>query len=203
MPSSASNPNKAAAFAAVVTLLLSACAELPAPPQTPASPNHFVSAEYIGAFRLTGRIAVKHEGQGFSGTLRWEHAARRDDVLLQSPLGQGVARIVRDATGVTLTDADDKVYRAATVEALTREVLGWQLPLDGLEHWVLGRAAPESASRRTVGDDGRMTRLIQDGWQVDFERYQPVQGAMLPGRLEAAYGNDMAVRLVIDRWVLE
>lgn len=203
MPSSASNPNKAAAFAAVVTLLLSACAELPAPPETPASSASIVSAEAVGAFRLTGRIAVKHEGQGFSGTLRWEHDARRDEVLLQSPLGQGVARIVRDATGVTLTDADDKVYRAATVEALTREVLGWQLPLDGLEHWVLGRAAPESASRRTVGDDGRMTRLIQDGWQVDFERYQPVQGAMLPGRLEAAYGNDMTVRLVIDRWVLE
>lgn len=203
MPSSVSNPNKAAALAAVVTLLLSACAELPAPPETPASPARIVSTETIGAFRLTGRIAVKHEGLGFSGTLRWEHDARRDEVLLQSPLGQGVARIVRDGGGVTLTDADDKVYRAATVEALTREVLGWQLPLDGLEHWVLGRAAPESASRRTVGDDGRMTRLIQDGWQVDFERYQPVQGTMLPGRLEAAYGNDMAVRLVIDRWVLE
>lgn len=203
MPSSASNPNKAAALAAAATFLLSACAELPAPPETSVFPARMVSAEAIGAFRLTGRIAVKHDGQGFSGTLRWEHDARRDEVLLQSPLGQGVARIVRDAAGVALTDADGRVYRAATVEALTREVLGWQLPLDGLEHWVLGRAAPESAARRIVGDDGRLARLIQDGWQVDFERYQPVQGAVLPGRLEAAYGNDMAVRLVIDRWVLE
>jgi outer membrane lipoprotein LolB len=203
MPSSASNLNKAAALAAAITFLLSACAELPAPPEAPASSTRFVSVEAIGAFRLTGRIAVKHEGQGFSGTLRWEHDARRDEVLLQSPLGQGVARIVRDAGGVTLTDADDKVYRAATAEALTREVLGWQLPLDGLEHWVLGRAAPESAARLIAGDDGRLARLIQDGWQVDFERYQAVQGAMLPGRLEAAYGNDMTVRLVIDRWVLE
>ncbi len=202
MPSSATNPHKAA-FAALAAFLLSACAELPAPPEMPVSPSRFASVEAVKAFRLAGRIAVKYDGQGFSGTLSWAHDAGRDEVLLQSPLGQGVARIERDAGGVALTDADGKIYRAATVEALTGEVLGWPLPLRGLEHWVLGRAAPESAARRIAGDDGRLARLIQDGWQVDFERYQMVQGAMLPGRLEAVYGNDMAVRLVIDRWVLE
>lgn len=203
MPSSATNPHKAK-FAALAALLLSACAGLPAPPpEMPDSPSRFASAETVGAFRLAGRIAVKYDGQGFSGTLSWTHDAHRDEMLLQSPLGQGVARIERGANGVALTDADGKVYRAATVEALTGEALGWPLPLRGLEHWVLGRAAPGSAARRIAGDGGRLAGLIQDGWRVDFERYRMVQGAMLPGRLEAAYGNDMSVRLVIDRWVLE
>jgi len=189
--------------AALAVVLLSGCAELPAPPEVAVSQTPIPSAAAVRSFQLTGRIAVKHDGQGFSGTLRWSHDARHDEVFLQSPLGQGVARIERDGGGVTLVTADDKIYRAATVEALTREVLGWQLPLDGLEHWVLGRAAPESAARRIIGENGQLSRLIQDGWQVDFERYRTIQGAELPGRLVVAYGNDLEVRLVIDRWVLE
>ncbi len=167
------------------------------------SQTHFSSAAVVGSFQLAGRIAVKHDEQGFSGTLRWSHDARHDDVFLQSPLGQGVARIERGAGGVTLVTSDDKTYRAATVEALTREVLGWQLPLHGLEHWVLGRAAPETAARRIVDENGQLTRLIQDGWQVDFERFRTIQGAELPGRLVATYGDGLEVRLVIDRWELE
>jgi len=166
--------------------------------QTPIS-----SAAAVRSFQLTGRIAVKHDGQGFSGTLRWSHDARHDEVFLQSPLGQGVARIERDGGGVTLVTSDDKIYRAGTVEALTHQVLGWQLPLDGLEHWVLGRAAPESSARRIIGENGQLSRLLQDGWQVDFGRYRTIQGAELPGRLVVAYGNDLEVRLVIDQWVLE
>jgi outer membrane lipoprotein LolB len=156
----------------------------------------------ITAFHLAGRIAVKHQEQGFSGSLRWSHDSGRDEVLLQSPLGQGVARIVRDADGVALTAADEQTYRAASVEALTQQTLGWPLPLRGLEHWVLGRAAPGGAAREILGADGHLSRLVQDGWQVDLERYQPVRGTALPGRLEAVYGNEIEVRLVIDHWEL-
>lgn len=190
-------------MAALAAVLLSGCAELPAPPEMAASRTPVSSAAAIKSFQLAGRIAVKHDGQGFSGSLRWSHDARHDDVFLQSPLGQGVARIERNAGGVTLVTSDDKIYRAASVETLTREVLGWQLPLHGLEHWVLGRAAPESPARRILDENGQLARLIQDGWQVDFERYRTIQGAELPGRLVVAYGNDLEVRLVIDRWVLE
>jgi outer membrane lipoprotein LolB len=203
MSSNASNLSRSLKAAALAVLLLTGCAELPVPPEMPASSANFASADAVRSFRLAGRIAVKHDGQGFSGTLRWTHDARHDDVFLQSPLGQGVAYIERDASGVTLTTSDDKIYRADTVEALTGEVLGWQLPLHGLEHWVLGRATPDSPARRVVDENGQLSRLIQDGWRVDFERYQTVQGAELPGRLEVTYGSDLEVRLVIDRWVLE
>lgn len=199
MFSSVSNLPESFRGALLAALLLTGCATAPVPPVLPAA-----SAAHgnLIAFNLAGRIAVKHEGQGFSGSLRWTHDGGRDEVLLQSPLGQGVARIVRDAGGVVLTAADEQTYRAASVEALTHETLGWPLPLRGLEHWVLGRAAPGGAAREILGADGQLSRLVQDGWQVDLERYRVVRGTALPGRLEAVYGNEIEVRLVIDHWEL-
>jgi outer membrane lipoprotein LolB len=176
---------------------------LQVPTEPVSSQSRIASAEAVKSFQLSGRIAVKYDGQGFSGTLRWTHDARHDEVFLLSPLGQGVARIIRTPHDVTLTSSDEKVFRADSVEALTQEVLGWRLPLHGLEHWVLGLAAPESAARRDFGADGQPSRLNQDGWRVDYPRYQAVQGVTLPAKLEIAHGDDLEVRLVIDRWVLE
>jgi len=175
---------------------------LPVPPEPVSSQSRIASSEAVESFQLSGRIAVKYDGQGFSGALRWAHDARHDEVFLLSPLGQGVARIERTSNGVTLTTSDEKIYRADNVEALTLEVLGWRLPLHGLEHWVRGRAAPESAAHRDLDAGGQFSRLTQDGWRVDYQRYQTVQGVSLPAKLEITYGDDLEVRLVIDRWVL-
>ncbi|MBS4096425.1 MAG: outer membrane lipoprotein LolB [Sulfuricella sp.] len=201
MPSRSSSRNR---FAAVALLaVLAGCADVPAPPAETLAAAPLAGIEAIRGFDLSGRIAVKYDGLGFSGSLRWSHDARRDDILLLSPLGQGVARIVRDADGVTLTSADETPHRAASVEELTQAFLGWRLPIHGLEHWALGLPAPETGWRGENGANGRPERLYQDGWKVDYERYRTVQGVELPGRLEAAYGNTLEIRLVIDRWSLQ
>lgn len=157
----------------------------------------------MNSFQLSGRIAVKHDEQGFSGTLRWAHDTRHDEVFLLSPLGQGVARIERTSSGMTLTTSDEKIYRADNVETLTEEALGWRLPLQGLEHWVLGLAAPGSVAHRDLDASGQLARLTQDGWRIEYQRHQMVQGTNLPTKLEINYGDDLDVRLIIDRWVLE
>lgn len=202
MSSRSTNPDRLPVVALLVAALLSGCAEMPIPsrpfPVTPPAS----AATPAGSFTLSGRIAVKYETQGFSGSLRWAHSPASDDILLLSPLGQGVARIVRDAGGVTLTGADDIPHHAASVEALTQTFLGWRLPLHGLEHWVLGQSAPDSGARSSNGPNGRPVRLFQDGWQVDYDRYSTVHGKELPGRLDAAWGDTLHIRLVIDAWSL-
>ncbi len=202
MSSRSTNPDRLLLAVLLVVALLSGCAGLsvPSQPSTVLLPASGEAA--TGAFSLNGRIAVKYEAQGFSGSLRWAHSPTSDDILLLSPLGQGVARIVRDAGGVTLTGADDIPHHAASVEALTQTFLGWRLPLHGLEHWVLGQPAPDSGARSSNGPNGRPVRLFQDGWQVDYERYSTVHGKELPGRLDAAWGDTLHIRLVIDAWSL-
>jgi len=164
--------------------------EAPAPGTEPA---------LIKGFQLSGRIAVKYDGQGFSGGLRWQRNGESDDLLFLSPLGQGVARVERDAHGVTLTAPDQPPHRAMDTAQLTQQVLGWSLPLDGLRYWVLGVAAPGSAAAPEVDADQRLARLTQEGWRIDYLGYKRVGGTDLPGKI-VLQRDEVEVKLVIDAW---
>lgn len=176
---------------------LSGCALLPAPP--PSAAVAPPAAEELRQFRVSARVAVKHGEQGFSGTMRWLHSEAADDMLFLSPLGQGVARLERDAAGVTLTTADQRSWRAPDAESLSSAVLGWQVPLQGLPHWVVGRPAPQGPAEAQRGADGLLSRLRQQGWQTDYLGYKAVQNVSLPARL-VLQNDDLEIRLVIDGW---
>ena len=186
-----------------VSMLLAGCAELPVPPpelESTARPQADIGAE--GLFRLAGRIAVSHNGESFSGSLRWSHAAGEDEIFILSPLGQGVARIVSNSAGASLETAEGRGYRAADVESLTEEVLGWRLPARGLQYWVMGRPAPEGAAEGEMDENMQLRALRQDGWRVEYLDYRMVQGTLLPAKLEVSLDERLRVRLVIDDWVL-
>jgi outer membrane lipoprotein LolB len=184
-------------------LLLWGCAELQVPPpelESAAHPQAGIGTD--GSFKLAGRIGVTHNGESFSGSLRWSHGAGEDDIFILSPLGQGVARIVSNSAGASMETAEGRSFRAADVENLTEEVLGWRLPARGLQYWVMGRAAPGSAVESELDENNRLGTLRQDGWRVDYLGYRMVQGTLLPAKLEVALDERLRVRLVIDDWVL-
>lgn len=175
--------------ALVAALALGGCAAF-----TPASPGS------DAAFDIVGRVAVNFEGRAFSSNLRWRHAAGREDVWLSTPLGQTLVYIQSDAAETTLTTADQQVYRAASVEALTRRALGWDLPLSRLTWWVRGEAVPGGVPADIRRDErSRPAQLEQDGWRVAYEHYPPEQHGGLPRRLEMRSGTQ-EIRLVIDGW---
>ena len=178
--------------ALVATLGVAACATLlpeadgPAPASTP--------------FDLSGRVLVSYDGRAFSSALRWQHAPGRDEIWLLTPVGQALAYIVNEGNGATLTGADQKQYQAGSVEGLTRQVLGWELPLTRLQYWVRGEIAPGSAPGAVERDaNRRLIRLEQDGWRIAFVNYPAEEHGGLPRRLDLARGAHK-IRLVIDGW---
>jgi len=158
------------------------------------------SSAGIDTFSLSGRVAVKLEQRGYSARLNWRHVAGGDRLRLLSPVGSVIAELEADASGAMLITGDKKVYRSGDVQALTREVLGWDLPLDGLQYWVVGRAEPalpvQAEERDTLG---RLTRLKQSNWQISYLAY--VGESALPSRMALAY-DTLSLRLIIDRWDL-
>jgi outer membrane lipoprotein LolB len=157
-------------------------------------------AERAGAFDLVGRVAVAFDGRNFSSGLRWQHAPDRDEVWLNTPTGQAVAHILADDEGATLTGADRQTHRAADVEALTRQALGWELPLTRLAWWVRGEAVPGSPLAETVRDQqGRLVRFVQDGWNITLAHAGAEEPGGMPRRVELARGGHH-IRLVIDDW---
>ena len=85
-------------FAVLAALAaLAGCAALP-PAGEP--------ARKAAAFDVVGRVAVTWEGRAFSSGVRWEHLPERDEIWLLTPTGQALAHILSDASGATLTGAD-------------------------------------------------------------------------------------------------
>jgi outer membrane lipoprotein LolB len=167
-----------------LVLLLAGCAQAPLKP-----PSDAVD------FDLVGRIAARYGAEAFTGNLSWRHAARGDDLLISTPFGQGVARIVREGDAVELTTAEGKSYRAPDAESLTERTLGFRLPLEGLADWVQGRPSPESPAKVQKGDDGRPRLIEQRDWRVEYQEYDGAR----PARMRLTYPN-VELRLAITQW---
>lgn len=177
--------------------MLAACATSPVPVVPSPAPPQVANAQWS----LQGRIAVKAEDNSLSGQLRWRHGKARDELLLSSPLGQGIARIVSDDDGVLLEVPKQPPRRAPDAETLTHNALGMALPLAGLRFWVEGRPDPARPSEQKRDDSGRINQIRQDGWTIDYLQYMnspPDQ----PRKLVVARGA-LEVRLVIDTWQTE
>lgn len=183
------------AMAALLALMLGGCASVAPAPRIQAdsswSPN----------WTLQGRIGVQSGEQSVSGQIRWQHRPETDDVLMTSPLGQGVARIVRDAEGVALEVPNQPTRRAPDADALTREALGYVLPVAGLTWWVQARPDPGHAFEATRDDVGRLAQLRQNGWVVDYLQY----AADMPARPRklVVTREGLQIRLVADTWTIE
>lgn len=177
--------------------LLAGCAQLPgthapsAPAVRPAQPED-------AAFALNGRIAIKYDDTRHSAGLRWVHLPQSDEVLLLAPLGQTAARVYRNGSGAILDDGE-KHYRADDAETLMQQALGWHLPLDGLHHWILGLPDAKRPARVERDNNGRITALQQDGWEVRYLRHTGAEADSLPTRMQLSR-EDLQVQLLIDEW---
>jgi outer membrane lipoprotein LolB len=146
-------------------------------------------------FELKGRAAIRYGDEAATVTVQWRHQAASDDMLITNAIGQGVARITRADGEVMLETADARRFRAADAESLTANVLGWRLPLSGLPDWLRARAQPGLEAQTTLDAEGRLMRLLQDAWQIDYQEYRDGR----PVRMQLARPN-LEIRLFVDSW---
>lgn len=139
---------------------------------------------------------MRHGEEAASGRLTWRHGEATDDLLLSTPLGQGVAEITRREGVYTLVTSDAQRHSASDPTELTEQALGWALPLTGLPDWL--QARPQSgieAQTRYEGD--QLAELRQQGWVIQYSSYD--ESSRLPRRIQLSRG-DLDIRLVIDEW---
>jgi len=174
--------------AAALALLLAACAATPLAPRSPQP------------FDLLGRALVTYRDGSVTANLRWEHAPASDQIWLMTPTGQTLAYIVDAKGGATLTRADQKQFRAGSVESLTQQALGWPLPLALMQYWVKGEPAPSSKPEALQrGADGRIASLTQNDWRVAITYYGEGENSGRVRRLDLSDGAN-EIRLVVDTW---
>jgi len=188
-------------------LLISGCSSLPLKTQTGATQagdagvnqRHLASIAHIQDFSIEGRIGVQTDGRGVSGTIHWKHVQHKDDIALFSPMGSKMADVKSTDGNVTLTASDGKTYTAADAETLTEQTLGWRLPVSNLADWVAGRPTNDAIEQITWDDTGKLTRLTQDGWEVQYLEYRDVGGLQLPSKL-ALRNPKLYMKFIVERW---
>lgn len=189
-----------------VLLVLSGCAGLQTTPQQSASSpevhqQHLATLADIQSFDIQGRIGVQAEGKGFSGATRWHHTGERDTIGLFSPLGGQVAHIEKSPSRVILTDGDGKTYQASDAETLTQQAMGWTLPMRGLPDWALGRPTSAPIELAIWDAQGKLLRLKQSGWDIQYQAYTAAEGRQLPSRI-AMTSPKLNLKLLVERWQL-
>lgn len=183
-----------------LALGLSACASLYRP-----SPGHL--AEQAWSLRRAELVALDHwllqariaSGRvGLSGNLRWQQRAGDFDIRVSGPLGSGGLQARGHLGEVEIRTARETLVTYEP-ERLLQEKLGWSLPLTHMRYWAVGAPYPGTPAQVEYDAGGRLTRLQQDGWVIEYGEYTRHERHDLPRRLTLDNG-DAHFRLVVDAW---
>ena len=202
-------------LAIAAAALLTACVAQPVRQALPPAQSAAAEARQIAredalqrqpAWSLQGRIAVSNGRNGGSGRIDWIQQGRQYDVSLSAPVTRQSWRLVGDATAARLEGLEGGTREGPDAAMLLRDATGWDIPVMALANWVRGVRAPGGGTANaTYGLDGRLLRLEQGGWSIDY--HWPLPGSdiavnalqTLPARLDARRGA-ASVRLIVDQW---
>jgi outer membrane lipoprotein LolB len=175
--------------------LLAGCAAI-RPALAPAPwDRRMADLEHASVWQLDGRAAVALGQQGWQASLDWQQQGEASQVHLAGPFGAGAVSLKLTPTGLSINGAPPS-------DALTAQLqdrLGFELPLEHLRYWLLGIPDPSSAFELTRNPQDRALHLAQVGWSIDYDRYMPSNGDLLPAHL-VLHRAEARVRIAVDRW---
>jgi outer membrane lipoprotein LolB len=154
----------------------------------------------VRSWVLKGRLAISVENEGWNAGMRWSQQDNRYDMEIFGPLGRKVAWLEGGSQGVNLKTSNGASAYAPDAESLMYQLLGWSLPLTGLRYWVLGIPSPRDHRVEIQLDDvGRLSRLRQSGWNVQYQRYQWERYWDLPYKMMLA-NESVKIKMVVNEW---
>jgi outer membrane lipoprotein LolB len=185
-----------------LVLLAGGCATLPAPAPGDDWPARRAALQALEAWTLDGRIAVAAGDDGFSGGFDWRQQGSRADIALTGPMGAAAMDIRAEGERAVVSVAGES-YEGEDAAALFARYFGpdRKLPIVQMRYWLVGAPAPELPHEETLGADRRLAALSQSGWQVRYDRYEPVGDLALPARMEMTTPG-LRLRVVVSDWRL-
>lgn len=189
-------------------LTLAACQSLPPPPvgdtDFQANQRTLLQRE---AWSLKGRLNVRQEKQSDTVEINWKQQGQRFDITFRSAvLGLGTTRVYGVPTNVTVEKAGEAPVTLPGLAAVTQQYLQFEFPATHLLYWVRGLPAPGITAATEFDEHSRLTSLAQRDdqgrdWQLGYDRYSEVAGAVLPTRIRLSNGSMQLTFLVnADGW---
>lgn len=182
-------------------------AVLSAPAQAAALADQSAREQALQAaptWSLAGRVAIARGEEGGSGRIEWQQQGDRYAVSLSAPVTRQSWRLAGDAGSARLEGIEGGTREGPDAARLLLEATRLEVPVAALASWLRGAradAARFGPAELGFDADGRLVRLVQGGWTVDYASWgAPTAGLpALPVRVLAERG-DARVRLVVDAW---
>lgn len=192
-------------LSAVALMCLTACApfwQTKAPTSTPDAlwQQRLEQQSKLQQWAFVGRTAIVQGREGWNAGIVWEEQDQEFHIRLSGPFSQGGVALDGNSEQVTLTLDDGEQLSAPTAEQLLAEAMGWLLPVSALRDWVRGVPYAEVAVENQELDEwGRLIRLEQAGWQIEFLRYMPFEQYSMPEKVFMKH-DELSVRLIVSDW---
>jgi outer membrane lipoprotein LolB len=152
---------------------------------------------------LEGLIAVSNGKDGGSGSLTWiQNGDHYDFTVRYNPITGQSVHLTGGPDGAVLEGVRGGPIQGTSAEALMRQAIGWDVPLDELRAWVLAVRAQGSGAALSFGDNKLPSLLEQDGWAVTYPVWDMTRQPPLPAKVFAEK-PPYKVRLAIKSWTLQ
>ena len=197
-------------FLSALILVLNGCATTPdlSAPVTDESHERWSQRQQqlssIDHWQIRGRVALFVDDDVYNLGLNWMLNNDHSTLKLEAALGQGMIKLEKNNSHVTLLTNEGKSYSGQNAEQVLRQATGWSIPVIGLESWIKGINHNNSDYLPDIDSMGRASTLLQDDWKINYLQYNEVQLAEnnnpeLPRKIYMKRQN-LALKIVIDQW---
>lgn len=150
-------------------------------------------------WQLSGNFKVNTPAQKATSRISWQQQDNDFIINLYTLFGVSVLNIEGTEQGVSI---DGKPYPGRSAEQLVYQMTGWQLPVNDLKLWLLGRV--DNARDVSLDPQGNFNRgLINDRagrtWQLDLSKYKTVRGRSMPHKISLQH-SDIRLKLAVSSW---
>lgn len=172
------------------------------PPDTPEALWQLRSKELttLNNWAIKGRTAIVQGKEGWNAGLAWREQSASYQINLTGPFAQGGVELKGDKQQVVLTMASGEQIVATSPERLLQENMGVNMPVSALRDWVRGLPYKvKKIDTMKLDEEGRLTYLKQQDWEIEFLRYVPFEQYSMPAKIFIKH-PEINLRLIIRDW---
>ncbi|MGY8870284.1 MAG: lipoprotein insertase outer membrane protein LolB [Pseudomonadales bacterium] len=186
-----------------LSLIMTGCSlipktQAPEPKSTISWEEHQTIINQISHWNTSGKIGIRTSDDSQSASLSWNQNQQAYNISLKGPLGQGGATISGDQYSSTLEIPGEQPLAAGSPEELLSLRLGWEIPVKDAQYWIKGVPSPNSDYDLTLTDN-RLTKLTQQGWNIEYQSYVDGNKASLPRKLTMSR-EELKLTLILRNW---
>ncbi len=191
-------------FLLLLSLLLSSCASLTQDSSSLYSDDYARILLQLEQWSLRGRLNIRSNNQSDTININWQQQTTDFDINLSGTLGMGAVRINSNSSGVIIEKAGEDPIIASSLQEISSDLLGYAFPANSLPYWIKGLPAPDREAEVTRNPQGLVATLSQADkqgtlWEIQYDRYQDYQGAVLPGRIRLEQ-SPYRLTFIISAW---